>query len=100
MCIRDSDEERHAEGQEGQAGLEWVVPEHVLEELREEEEHPEHAGHEEEPRHVRGVAAAVGKESQRCDRLRGAPLDGDEQAEQHHADRERADGQHLSLIHI
>ena len=44
------------------------VAEHVLQELGQEEEHPEHAGHQQQPGDVRDAAAAVGEQPQRRDR--------------------------------
>ena len=73
-----------------------AVVQHLLEELGEEEEHPEHAGGEEEPRDIRRAAAAVSEEPQGRDRLRCTALEQDERRQQDGTDGERAHGQHVT----
>ena len=62
-------------GRNAEAGRQRGVAEHVLQELGEEEEHPDHAGHQQQPGDVRAAAAAVGEQTQRRDRRRRAQLD-------------------------
>ena len=77
--------------QEGEAGGERAVAEHVLQELGQEEEHPEHAAHEHEAGQVREGAVAVGEQPQRRDRRRRTGFDEREGRQQHQTDDERQD---------
>ena len=79
-------------GDEGEAGLEVAVAQYAAQELRQEEEHAEHARHQQQPGDVGARAVAVGEQPQRRDRRLGVQLGDDERSEQHRAQRERADG--------
>ena len=84
-------EQHDREGQERESRLDGAVAQDVLEELGEEEEHPHHPGHQQQPSDVGRGAVAVGEQPQRHDRCLGAALDTHEHPEQDGAADERGD---------